>query len=200
MKAIILFVFFPLTLLLSQNNKQTVYGIVLDSKTKEPVLGANILIANLNDGVTSDENGNFTLSLNPGKYVLKISYIGYDSLIDTINITGNNNKFLRYELESTEIKVIEEKVFVLTKEVAQKDISQKRYRIFIVEYDQTIRNITEKVAKKYGFKVYWPDDVYMIVTVDQYNKTMIKYLEKLNGKDWYSRFNKDLDIALKSKH
>ena len=200
MKAIILFVFFPLTLLLSQNNKQTVYGIVLDSKTKEPVLGANILIANLNDGVTSDENGNFRLSLNPGKYVLKISYIGYDSLIDTINITGNNNKFLRYELESTEIKVIEEKVFVLTKEVAQKDISQKRYRIFIVEYDQTIRNITEKVAKKYGFKVYWPDDVYMIVTVDQYNKTMIKYLEKLNGKDWYSRFNKDLDIALKSKH
>ncbi len=200
MKAIILFVFFPLTLLLSQNNKQTIYGIVLDSKTKEPVLGANILIANLNDGVTSDENGNFTLSLNPGKYVLKISYIGYDSLIDTINITGNNNKFLRYELESTEIKVIEEKVFVLTKEVAQKDISQKRYRIFIVEYDQTIRNITEKVAKKYGFKVYWPDDVYMIVTVDQYNKTMIKYLEKLNGKDWYSRFNKDLDIALKSKH
>jgi len=200
MKAIILFVFFPLTLLLSQNNKQTIYGIVLDSKTKEPVLGANILIANLNDGVTSDENGNFTLSLNPGKYVLKISYIGYDSLIDTINITGNNNKFLRYELESAEIKVIEEKVFVLTKEVAQKDISQKRYRIFIVEYDQTIRNITEKVAKKYGFKVYWPDDVYMIVTVDQYNKTMIKYLEKLNGKDWYSRFNKDLDIALKSKH
>ena len=200
MKAIILFIFFPLTLLLSQNNKQTVYGIVLDSKTKEPVLGANILIANLNDGVTSDENGNFRLSLNPGKYVLKISYIGYDSLIDTINITGNNNKFLRYELESTEIKVIEEKVFVLTKEVAQKDISQKRYRIFIVEYDQTIRNITEKVAKKYGFKVYWPDDVYMIVTVDQYNKTMIKYLEKLNGKDWYSRFNKDLDIALKSKH
>lgn len=200
MKAIILFIFFPLTLLLSQNNKQTVYGIVLDSKTKEPVLGANILIANLNDGVTSDENGNFTLSLNPGKYVLKISYIGYDSLIDTINITGNNNKFLRYELESAEIKVIEEKVFVLTKEVAQKDISQKRYRIFIVEYDQTIRNITEKVAKKYGFKVYWPDDVYMIVTVDQYNKTMIKYLEKLNGKDWYSRFNKDLDIALKSKH
>ena len=200
MKAIILFIFFPLTLLLSQNNKQTVYGIVLDSKTKEPVLGANILIANLNDGVTSDENGNFTLSLNPGKYVLKISYIGYDSLIDTINITGNNNKFLRYELESTEIKVTEEKVFVLTKEVARKDISQKRYRIFIVEYDQTIRNITEKVAKKYGFKVYWPDDVYMIVTVDQYNKTMIKYLEKLNGKDWYSRFNKDLDIALKSKH
>ena len=200
MKVIILFIFFPLTLLLSQNNKQTVYGIVLNSKTKEPVLGANILIANLNDGVTSDENGNFRLSLNPGKYVLKISYIGYDSLIDTINITGNNNKFLRYELESAEIKVIEEKVFVLTKEVAQKDISQKRYRIFIVEYDQTIRNITEKVAKKYGFKVYWPDDVYMIVTVDQYNKTMIKYLEKLNGKDWYSRFNKDLDIALKSKH
>ena len=200
MKAIILFIFFPLTLLLSQNNKQTVYGIVLDSKTKEPVLGANILIANLNDGVTSDENGNFTLSLNPGQVCIKNILHWIDSLIDTINITGNNNKFLRYELESTEIKVIEEKVFVLTKEVAQKDISQKRYRIFIVEYDQTIRNITEKVAKKYGFKVYWPDDVYMIVTVDQYNKTMIKYLEKLNGKDWYSRFNKDLDIALKSKH
>ena len=181
----------------SQNNKQTVSGIILDSKTKEPLIGANILIVNLNDGVTSDENGNFTLSLNPGKYVLKISYIGYDSLIDTINITGNNNKFLRYELEATEIKVIEEKIFVLTREVAQKDISRKQIRIFIVEYDPSIREITEKVAAKYGFKVYWPDDIYMIVTVDQYNETIIKYLEKRNGKDWYSRFTKDLDLALK---
>ena len=200
MKIIILFVLLPLTLLLSQTNKQIVRGTIIDGKTKEPLVGANVLILNLNDGVSSDKSGSFYLFLNPGKYVLKISCIGYNSLIDTINITNHNNKFLRYELESTEIKVIEEKVFVLTKEVAQKDISQKRYRIFIVEYDQTIRNITEKVAKKYGFKVYWPDDVYMIVTVDQYNKTMIKYLEKLNGKDWYSRFNKDLDIALKSKH
>ncbi len=200
MKIIILFVLLPLTLLLSQTNKQIVRGTVLDSKTKEPLVGVNILIVDLNDGVSSDENGSFNLSLNPGKYVLKISCIGYNSLIDTINIINDNHKFLRYELEETEIRGTEEKVFVLTKEAAQKDISKKQYRIFITEYDDSIRTIIEKVAAKYGFKVYWPNDVYMIVSADQYNDTMIKYLEKQNGKGWYSRFIKDLDIALKSKY
>ena len=47
------------------------------------------------------------------------------------------------------------------------------------------KSITEKV------------EVYMIVSVDQYNDTKIKYLEKQNGKDWYPRFLKDLEIALK---
>ncbi len=59
------------------------------------------------------------------------------------------------------------------------------------------KSITEKVATKYGLKVYWPEEVYMIVSVDQYNDTKIKYLEKQNGKDWYPRFLKDLEIALK---
>jgi hypothetical protein len=200
MKIIILFVLLPLTLLLSQTNKQIVRGTIIDGKTKEPLVGANVLILNLNDGVSSDKSGSFYLFLNPGKYVLKISCIGYNSLIDTINITNHNNKFLRYELEEIEIRGTEEKVFVLTKEAALKDISKKQYRIFIAEYDDSIRTIIEKVAVNYGFKVYWPDDVYMIVSADQYNDTMIKYLEKQNGKGWYSRFIKDLDIALKSKY
>lgn len=200
MKIIILFVLLPLTLLLSQTNKQIVRGTIIDGKTKEPLVGANVLILNLNDGVSSDKSGSFYLFLNPGKYVLKISCIGYNSLIDTINITNHNNKFLRYELEEIEIRGTEEKVFVLTKEAALKDISKKQYRIFIAEYDDSIRTIIEKVAVNYGFKVYWPDDVYMIITVDQYNDTMIKYFEKQNGKGWYSRFIKDLDIALKRKY
>ena len=197
MKYVVYLFLFPTALLFSQYFKQEVTGTVLDKKTKEPVQGANILIVDSNNGASSDKDGNFILTLSPGKYVLKISLIGFNSITDTINITNNQHNALRYELDETEIHAIEEKVFVLTEKSALKDISQNKYRIFIAEYNDSIKSIIEKVAAKYGFTVYWPDDVYMIVTVDRYNDTMIKYLEKRNGKNWYQRFLKDMDAALK---
>lgn len=67
----------------AQNNLITVSGRVIDNDTKEPVELAAVQLLSLPDstqaaGVTTSKQGQFTLpKVKAGKYVLKISFIGY---------------------------------------------------------------------------------------------------------------------------
>lgn len=51
-------------------------GLVIDSKTGEPIIGASIEVIGTGTGVITDMDGKFALSATTGK-VLKISYVGY---------------------------------------------------------------------------------------------------------------------------
>lgn len=77
-----------LSLWISTGNSQTenwqIYGSVVDATTKQPLIGANILILDSNIGTATDQNGNFKLKdLQPGSYQLKVSMIGYTTVIKT---------------------------------------------------------------------------------------------------------------------
>jgi hypothetical protein len=57
-------------------------GSIIDQKSKEPIIGAVIQVLETGKGITSDENGNFIFDKLPvGTYTLKISYVGYLSII-----------------------------------------------------------------------------------------------------------------------
>ncbi len=59
---------------------QTINGVVNDAKTKEPVIGANVVIKGSTAGTTTDMDGKFTLKLPTGSgfpVTLQISFIGY---------------------------------------------------------------------------------------------------------------------------
>ncbi len=70
------FVFFLLcsTVMLAQNK---VSGTVLDA-TGEPLIGVSVLEAGTNNGVVTDFNGDFTLTVKQGAK-LTFSYVGYTS-------------------------------------------------------------------------------------------------------------------------
>jgi TonB-linked SusC/RagA family outer membrane protein len=53
-------------------------GRVLDDKTGEPIVGANVQNTKTNRGTTTDKNGEFTITANPGD-VLEITFVGYES-------------------------------------------------------------------------------------------------------------------------
>ena len=56
-------------------------GKVIDKKTLNPLIGANIEIKDLNIGAATDQDGNFLIeNLEPGSYVLKVSYLGYKTI------------------------------------------------------------------------------------------------------------------------
>lgn len=59
----------------AQENGKIIRGIITDEKG-EPVIGANIMEKGTANGVVSDIDGNFTISVTE-KAVLQISYIGY---------------------------------------------------------------------------------------------------------------------------
>ena len=67
-------------------NRITVRGIVNDDKGN-PISNASVLVKGTNNGVTTDANGTFTISVPDNKSVLVISNIGY---ISKEVLVGNN--------------------------------------------------------------------------------------------------------------
>jgi hypothetical protein len=67
-----------------QKRKVTIKGLVIDAKTREPMVHTNIEVKDtIQYGTTTDENGRYSLSLSPGVHVLSFSFIDHeDKIID----------------------------------------------------------------------------------------------------------------------
>ncbi|MGN0209666.1 MAG: SusC/RagA family TonB-linked outer membrane protein, partial [Muribaculaceae bacterium] len=63
----------------AQAQNITVNGTVLSATDDEPLIGASVVPASSNQGVTTDYDGNFTISIASGEK-LTISYIGFQTI------------------------------------------------------------------------------------------------------------------------
>jgi len=62
----------------------TITGKVVDAKTRQPLVGANVVIMDTDRGASTDLEGNYVISRVPvGTYRLKFMYIGYNSVLKT---------------------------------------------------------------------------------------------------------------------
>ena len=77
----------------------TVSGVITD-KTGEPVIGANVLEKGTTNGVITDFDGNYTLTVSGGNSVLVFSYIGYKTQEVTV---GSQKKIDIVLVEDTEM-------------------------------------------------------------------------------------------------
>jgi iron complex outermembrane receptor protein len=98
MKKAILFVVISLTISIaaySQKNltKNILTGKITDEKTGMPLGGASIYIADLKIGARANEDGRYsTSSLPAGKYLVEISFVGFESIFETIDLAGTVEK------------------------------------------------------------------------------------------------------------
>ncbi|MFC0261909.1 TonB-dependent receptor [Fontibacter flavus] len=94
-------------------------GKVIDKDTKLPLPGVTILIADLNRGVVTDLDGNFSISGLPERNItLQISFVGYGTEVQTIK-PGNASKTLLIQLEemTTNIdEVVVSGAYIMSKE------------------------------------------------------------------------------------
>lgn len=67
-----------------------VYGKVRDRDTKEPLVGANIMIKGTTIGTVSSEDGSFSLSIPANGGQFEISYIGYEKQVLPISTSQMN--------------------------------------------------------------------------------------------------------------
>ncbi|MCI5081783.1 MAG: TonB-dependent receptor [Saprospiraceae bacterium] len=72
--------------------QRTISGQVTDAETKEPLLGANVLVQGTTSGTITDFDGNFSLEVPEGTTALVVSYTGYAEVVvplgaeNTINV------------------------------------------------------------------------------------------------------------------
>lgn len=78
-------------------------GTVTDQQ-EFPLPGANILLVGTNKGTSSDVNGNFRLDrLQPGRYEIRISYLGYETVFKDVNIPSEEAESLNIQMTGTSV-------------------------------------------------------------------------------------------------
>ncbi len=84
-------------------------GKITDAKTGAALPGTSVFIHDLNKGAISKQDGSFQISNIPsGKYLIEVSYVGYSSNAQTINInnaTQNNFVLTPTAVEQEEVIV-----------------------------------------------------------------------------------------------
>jgi TonB-linked SusC/RagA family outer membrane protein len=61
----------------SQQRNTGISGRIVDERTQEPIIGANVSLVKEKDGTASDADGKFTLSVKSLPATIRISYLGY---------------------------------------------------------------------------------------------------------------------------
>ena len=82
-------------------------GKIVDHETKEPLVGATVLLEGTALGASTDLNGDYViLNVPAGTYNVKASYVGYHSLtIVNVSVLAGLTRDLPIELSSTAVQV-----------------------------------------------------------------------------------------------
>lgn len=89
-------------------SSRQVYGQVIDTKTGEPLIGANVFVPGTNVGAVTDINGNYSMVVPQGYQNVSVSYIGY-STQDIAVYTPNMNFNMTENVQKLEEVVIASK-------------------------------------------------------------------------------------------
>ncbi len=69
--------------------KFTLSGTIKDSKNNETLIGVNIYLPSLKIGTTTNEYGFYSLTIPKGEHQIEITYVGYQTLQQTIILNQN---------------------------------------------------------------------------------------------------------------
>lgn len=150
--------------IIQQVAKKSVAGTITDD-TGEPIIGANVIEKGTTNGVITDIDGRFTLSVSPNA-VLLVSYIGY--LTQEITVKNQTNLFitLREDTQALDEVVVvgygTQKKINLTGAVAQISSDNLENRP-ITNVEQALQGVSPglniSISSKYGGEVGSPMDL-----------------------------------------
>ena len=87
--------------------KFTLSGTISDANSNETLIGVNVVVAELKTGVTTNEYGFYSITIPKGAYTIQISYLGYQTLQESITFDQNiKNNFKLFSNETALKEVI----------------------------------------------------------------------------------------------
>ena len=72
--------------------KITISGTIKDNKSTETLIGVNVYIDELKTGTNTNEYGFYSLTIPTGSYTIRISYVGYQTIEEKINLAQKIKK------------------------------------------------------------------------------------------------------------
>jgi len=118
MKLVLLFIFLELA---AFSQKHTISGYVKDQASGEDMIGASILIKEINKGTITNTYGYYSISVEKGTYTLVISFLGYADIVK--KITLNKDLKLDFSIEPTSFTTDE---VVISAERTDKNIKNNK--------------------------------------------------------------------------
>jgi outer membrane receptor for ferrienterochelin and colicin len=105
-------------------------GKVIDAVNGEPLIGANVLIVGTTLGAATDFDGNyFIINIPPGKYEVKASLVGYNSVItQNVKVSVDQTTKIDFNLRE-EAVAMGDVVVIATRPIVQKDLTSTQSNI-----------------------------------------------------------------------
>lgn len=127
-------------------------GTVRDAKTNEPMPGVNIIIKELTDGASTDDNGKYSISVPYGNYKIEFSFISYETKEKTINC-NKPQIIINATLNKLSLKLGE---VVVTAKSKARQIREQAMPISVItmkELQGTVSNVGDILSKTSGAKI-----------------------------------------------
>lgn len=128
-------------------------GVIVDQKTNEPILGANIYLKGTELGAATDQDGYYVvLNILPGTYTLVVEYLGYQTQrVENLEVISNLTTEVNFELNPSPLESDEAVTVLAQKPLIRPDVTSK---IAVVDGREIttmpVDNINEVIANQAG--------------------------------------------------
>ena len=114
--------------------KFTISGTIIDANSNESLIGVNVVLPSLKTGVTTNEYGFFSITVPKGNYVVQVSYLGFKTMEESIEL--NQNMVRNFKLVGNE---------TILKEVI---ITDNKTKIDIKKPEMSVNKLSISAIKK----------------------------------------------------
>ena len=108
----------------------------------EPLAFATIYLKGTTTGTSSDGEGRFMLHVSPGKHILCVSYIGYETYETEISVKPDERKIIHVELNENSVSLGE----VVVSSSAVQRVNESAYNVVAVDA-RALHNTTSDLAQ-----------------------------------------------------
>src|SRR5437868_8197947 len=123
--------------------KGTLAGKVTDSKTGEPISNASVYFSDLKLGGSTDSTGKFFIKNIPvGKHLIEVSHIGYNSMVENIDIPGD--AYFSFALMPS---VIENATVVVTGVTGATQLKKIPFSVSVMRKQDLFQNASSNIVE-----------------------------------------------------
>lgn len=115
--------------------KFTLSGTVTDSQSNETLIGVNIIIPEIQSGTITNEYGFYSITLPEGTYNVQISYLGFKTIIESIELNTDITKNFKLSESAESLDEV-----VITEDVEKLNIKKPQMSVNTLTI-KTIKNM-----------------------------------------------------------